>query len=371
MPPAILHVATRYLRGGSERRISDAVDALDQYDHDVVVGSDSDVDLLIALVGPRRVFQIPTLVRPIRPHKDLITVSRLRRLISRGAYAAVFTHQSKGGMLGRMATGLVPGVPVVHSLSSASFGPGYSGAMSTVQASLEKWMDRFTDAYTAVGSDLAERFVSNGVSREKITVIRSGALPQDPTMPDPRGRLVATYDLDPHRPILALVGTIDDRKNIMALPQVLALVATDYQVLVVGDGYRRADLEREMANWDVTFTGHVRNAVDYIAGADRLLLLSRTEGLPQVLAQSGAVGTEFVSYPVDGSTELRELGARGRIAPLDDLDALARCLDIPVDRRSHEPAVMENSDPVLFDSSSWDPEEIRKGYQRLAGWVGL
>ena len=41
----VLHIATRYRRGGSEQRIRDIVAALDDCDHVVIVGDDSDLEL--------------------------------------------------------------------------------------------------------------------------------------------------------------------------------------------------------------------------------------------------------------------------------------------------------------------------------------
>lgn len=365
MKPAVLHVATRYLRGGSERRIADATSALDEFDHDVAVGSDSDTELLRHQIRPRRIFTVRRLIREIRPHHDIAAVLELRRIISEGGYDAVFTHQSKGGIVGRLAARLAGGVPVIHSLSSASFGPGYSPMMSWVQRSVERLLDHFTSAYSAVGSDLADRFVANGVAPEKIMVIRSGAVPSKPPGSDMRQRVVSAYGLDPDRPILAVVGSIDDRKNIMNLPEVLSNLDTKYQVLVVGDGQRRDDLEQSTARWDVIFTGHVSDAVDLIAGSDRLLLLSRSEGLPQVLAQAGATGTPFVSFPVDGAAELRSLGASGQVVPLDDYRAMAHSLDQPVNGAARDHL------EIRFDVSSWETERIRASYRELARSVGL
>ena len=56
------------------------------------------------------------------------------------------------------------------------------------------------------------------------------------------------------------------------------------------------------------------------------MLLSRAEGLPQVLVQAAAVGTPFVVTEVDGADELLELGAAGTVVEQGDVIGAARAL---------------------------------------------
>lgn len=51
-PVRVMHVFTRFRRGGSERRIRDIVAAVPEFDHTVMVGPDSDLDLARAQLAP-------------------------------------------------------------------------------------------------------------------------------------------------------------------------------------------------------------------------------------------------------------------------------------------------------------------------------
>ena len=121
--------------------------------------------------------------------RDQRATVALRRHLRGGSFDAVFTHQSKAGLLGRVL-GRAAGMPrIYHSASMASFGPGYRRAESTAFALAERSTAPLVDRYFVVGSDLALRLRLNGVRAEKLTIVRSsielGALP---CRRRPRGR---------------------------------------------------------------------------------------------------------------------------------------------------------------------------------------
>src|SRR4051794_30691679 len=131
--------------------------------HHLVVGADSDVELARRQTSADRVWLAPSLVRPLNPVRDLAALLSLWRLIRRGGYSLVLSHQSKAGVLAR-AIAAVPGSPpVVHSLSMASFGPGYGRGENWLFPRVERALGRSTAAYCVVGQDLAERFREVGV----------------------------------------------------------------------------------------------------------------------------------------------------------------------------------------------------------------
>jgi hypothetical protein len=140
-PPVVLHVCTRYQRGGSERRIRDSIRAMPGLRHHLVLGRDSDLELADQQTGAERIWIMPSLVRQVSPVRDLAAFASLWRLMRRGRYSAVVSHQSKAGILARSAAAL-GGPPAVHSLSMASFGPGYGRLENLVFTRLERALGR-------------------------------------------------------------------------------------------------------------------------------------------------------------------------------------------------------------------------------------
>lgn len=367
-----LHVCTRYLRGGSERRLQDIVTALPEVDHDVTVGDESDLGLAREQLAPAAVSLEPDLVRAIAPSRDLRAFVRLVRRLRAGPYDVVYTHQSKAGAVGRAAAWLAGGPPTVHSLSMANVGPGYGRAENVVFHGVERVLASRTAAYAVVGRDLAARFERLGVPADRLHVVRSGvALPYPTARPEARARLAEQYGVPMDRPLLLSLGSLDRRKNVLSLPDLVLEVGRRTGrrpfLLVAGDGPLQGPLSAALADAglgrDSLLLGHVSPVDDLVAGADVLVLLSSAEGVPQVLVQAAAVGTPFVAYRVDGVAELFELGSSGTAVDVHDLVGAAAAVADTI-HRGRPPS----HDPTLAGQrvrDVWSPEAIRRGHRAL------
>jgi glycosyltransferase involved in cell wall biosynthesis len=368
----VLHVATRYLRGGSETRIRDFVRSLPEAEHHVVIGADSDPELALFELNPTSLTIVPTLVREPSPISDLRAMRAIGRILAKDRHHLVVTHQSKAGVLGRSAARRA-GVPSIHSLSMASFGPGYPKWQNSLFRWLETRLSSATTAYAVVGEDLVNRYAGIGVPKSKLHVIRSGVrLPEHiGTMNGSRLAGRRRYGLPSQRPLVLYLGSLDARKNVMELPAFLSgLIAKDPALrpylVVAGEGplFDKLSEELEAAGLgdDAAMLGFVPDPGELLASADALVLLSRTEGVPQVLVQAAAVGTPFVAYEVDGVRELMDLGARGVSIPPGNLNAAVE-----------ETAALlrgnGRSDRSDLDLSVWSPESIGIGYRKLVSSV--
>ena len=132
------------------------------------------------------------------------------------------------------------------------------------------------------------------------------------------------------------------------------------RLLVAGSGPLEDELLRNATRWGMAdrlvLAGYVKPIDDVIGAADAVVLLSRAEGLPQVLMQAAAMGVPFVSYDADGARELCQLGARGAVVPIGDLDGAA----------GHLAAVLADPAPAAIrtvDLSSWDRAVVHQRYR--------
>jgi glycosyltransferase involved in cell wall biosynthesis len=362
---AALHICTRYLRGGSERRVRDLIAALPELDHDVIVGCDSDAALASAQLPCRSLRVEPALHREVRPVDDVRVTARLRRVIRDGGYAVVVTHQSKAGVVGRVAATLAGRPAVIHSLSMASFGPGYGPSSSVVFRALERALAPVTNAYAVVGHDLVQRYAAIGVPTEKCHVVRSGVpLRSRCPVDQARRRVHEAHAVPLDCPLVAYVGSLERRKgagDVVPFLDSLVRCCPDAFLAIAGDGPMRApvdaDVDRRGLGAHASLLGYVSPVHDLIQAADVVVLLSRAEGISQVLIQAAAVGTPFVAYPVDGTGELVRLGATGLVVPIGDTDAAARAAaDLARDHVRGTP----------IDVTEWSPERIAAGYRRVA-----
>jgi glycosyltransferase involved in cell wall biosynthesis len=371
----VLHVCTRYQRGGSERRIRDSIRALPGIRHHLVLGRDSDLELARQQTDAEHVWVLPSLVRQVSPARDVAALTSLWRLLLGGGYSAVVTHQSKAGILARAAAAATR-TPAVHSLSMASFGPGYGRLENILFSRLERLLGTRTAGFCVVGDDLAQRFAAVGVPRERLHVVRSGIpLPtQLLARAEARKLLHDRYGVDPARALLCYVGSLEPRKNPLLLARVLRdlhdRLPEPPDLLVIGDGPLRGALVDELRRLDLqdhaVLTGYLaepRLVHDALRGVDVVLLLSDAEGLPQVLVQSAAAGTPFVAFDVEGVREILALGARGSAVSHGRADEVVDAVEtwLPRDGSAER-------EPVA-DLSSWTPEAIADSYRRVIGGV--
>jgi glycosyltransferase involved in cell wall biosynthesis len=250
----------------------------------------------------------------------------------------------------------------------ANFGPGYPKWEDLLFRTIESRLARGTDAYVVVGTDLARRFELIGVPRRKLHVVRSGiTLPTLADREAGRHWLRDRFGVPTDRPIVAYLGSLEWRKSVLDLVPYLSRMlsapsAPRPYLVVAGEGPLSrpliAALEAANLMHDAAVVGFVSDPGLVIAAASTLVLLSRAEGVPQVLVQASVLGRPWVAYDVDGARELIELGAPGTLVPLGDVAAAAQAtrwiIDSPVPGRLPK-----------FDASPWAPDVIAAAHRHV------
>jgi glycosyltransferase involved in cell wall biosynthesis len=322
-PLRILHVMTRFQRGGSEGNVLHTIEWEGGAGHEVhlAMGADSQGH---GLPADLPVHVVPRLVRSIRPDLDLLAVRELRRLVRTGRYDIVHTHQSKAGILGRMAA--AGGRPrLVHTVHMSSFGQGYGALASQLYRIAEQRYARVTHRIVTVGDELMERYVAAGVGvKKQYVVIRSpielaSFLSVRELGTDSVRSLRQTMRLPSTTPVLAAIGALEKRKRFDLLLRELAPNLRDGTVVlaVAGDGPERPALERLSATLGVTdsvrWMGHLDDPSPLLAASDLFVHAGRAEGVSQVVVQALAAGRPVVATESVGLREVE--GAQVRIVP--------------------------------------------------------
>ena len=133
------------------------------------------------------------------------------------------------------------------------------------------------------------------------------------------------------------VGRVDSEKNPLLLAEIAAKLrerSPQWRLTVVGDGALLGTLRKRIvaARLDqiVTLRGYVANGPELWSEyrrANAFLHVSRTEGLPQVLAEAQSVGLPIVATAVGGVPGAIEHGANGLLIPPDDARAAVEALE--------------------------------------------
>jgi glycosyltransferase involved in cell wall biosynthesis len=337
----VLHVITRFEAGGAERNLA--------YYMRFQQGLGYEVTLAAGRVGcpelleGANVLVVPELRRRPNPVMDARAFAALRRLIRDGAYDIVHTHESKAGVLGRLAArGRVR--TIFHTVHMASFGPAYAAPLSFLFRRLERHCATFTDRMIYVGSELRDLYLDAGVGdAARSRVIRS---------PIDLERFLAVRDMDRAARralrgsllppgtdggrVVVMVGVLEPRKrHVLALRSLAPLIGRDgLQLVIAGEGPERARIEAEASRLGVSeglhLMGHVQAPEQLMAVSDVFLHTSRVEGVAQSVVQALAAGLPVVATEVTG---LREAGPSGLLIA----DAAERSIAAAVEEALQQP----------------------------------
>lgn len=172
-----------------------------------------------------------------------------------------------------------------------------------------------------VGAPLA---ISNGVDLERFSPA--------PASPEEGAALRRQYGLDPDLPILLHVGRLDADKQVGQVVRAAALVLqqTPAQLLIVGDGVERAQLEALAATLGLTphvrFTGYIADTGD-LPGLYRLarafVTASEVEIQSSVVLEAAAAGLPTVAVRASSMPEYVREGHTGYLVPPGRLPAMA------------------------------------------------
>jgi glycosyltransferase involved in cell wall biosynthesis len=146
-------------------------------------------------------------------------------------------------------------------------------------------------------------------------------------------------------PVILGVGRLEPQKNFPLLIRASSLILRrrPVRLIILGDGVLRAELEHLAQSLGigehVCFPGFDANPFRYMRRASVYVMSSSWEGLPTTLIEAMACGAPVVSTDCrSGPREILLDGKLGRLAPVDDAEALASAivetLDSPGDRHA-------------------------------------
>jgi glycosyltransferase involved in cell wall biosynthesis len=180
-----------------------------------------------------------------------------------------------------------------------------------------RWAARQADGLVAVSSGLRRRLVGLGISEERLCVLGNGV---DLTLFRPTDRAVARVGLGLTRPTLLAVGNLVGLKRHRLMVEALAGLP-ECNLIIVGEGPERAAITRlaqalRLAD-RVRLLGRVPQdrLADIYTAADLLLLVSSSEGWPNVLLESIACGTAVIVSDIDGIEDIVAAPEAGVILP--------------------------------------------------------
>jgi glycosyltransferase involved in cell wall biosynthesis len=331
--------------GGAERQLVLTASALNRRNSAAVSVA------CVHLSGPANSFFKPELeaagveVAQIGSEGDGAVPASLRALIATlpaelreiGAFAAtIYAHRPriahlwldeinvKGGLAAVLA-----GVPRIV-ISQRSLPPTNFAFHRPYMREAYRWLAKRPNVKMVNNSEAGARAYEAwlGLPHGTIDVLRNGYAFSDAKIAAHRaalGRYREITGIPASVPVLGSIMRLSEEKRPFFWLDIAAHVRAampEVHFLIVGDGPIREALEKRANEPDlvgcVHFTGHLKDALDALVDMDMLLLVSRAEGLPNVLIEAQLLGVPVVATPVGGAIEALDRGRSGWLLESED-----------------------------------------------------
>jgi len=340
----ICHIITKLELGGAQQNTLYTVSHLNRtkFLPVLITGEPGILDEEARALPGVAFFQVPSLVREIRPLKDCRALLKLTTILRKLRPTVVHTHSSKAGILGRMAAQLA-GVPIViHSIHGYGLTPVQNPLVRRMLLGLERLVSKKTTRFFSVSDANRRQGIAWGLfSSDRCAVIRSGvdfeALRRTPVDKLSKKRELG---LDPARPVVGVVAPMKPQKAPLDFVGVAALVRQtnpDAQFVMVGDGELRPAVERERTRLGLNQLLHLlgwrRDVAEILRCMDVFVLTSLWEGLPRVYLEALALGVPVVGTRVDGAEEVVKDGVNGFLLDPGDIAGMAAKVQVLLSRR--------------------------------------
>lgn len=386
MPYRVLHIITRFLRGGgTERNTIYSIQSLDKtkFSIDIAMGRESDFSYARNVLREvNEIIMIKELDNDFNPVKNLKALYKIFKLIRRNRYAVVHTHQCKASILSCFAAKFAKVPIVIFGLHGDYLeNPRFTGLWRKIYKLIEQIAVKCATMFISVGEELKERYINRyGLSSSRCEVVRSG-------MELANFYEVATFsqerikqkkeelNIKPEELVIGKVSSLELRKGykfaIRVAEQIIRGNNKDIRFLFVGEGDQRAELEGMVKGLGlddrIIFAGFRSDVDELMAIFDIFIFTSLMEGLPQVLVQAAAAGRPIVSFEVEGAKEVIKEGINGFIVSSGDIDGLAEKANYLLSNLEKAKEMGRHGKEII--GNRWDivnmKEKIRAIYDKL------
>ncbi|MGH9310924.1 MAG: glycosyltransferase, partial [Vicinamibacterales bacterium] len=312
---------TRFEPGGTERQMIELIRCLDRERFKVHVACLHREGAWL----PRAAERAASIVEfPIKGFARAATVAELlafARWCRREHIAVVQTCDLYTNILGLPGAALA-GVPVRIG-SRRELNPDKTAG----QIRLQRQSYRCATKVVANSSAARRMLEAEGLATTSIAVIPNGV-----TMPPRRPGGAGNGATRQPRRVITVANLRPEKSHETLLDAAERLVPAfpDLEILIVGDGPRRAELERRVRDKGlartVRFLGHREDVADLLAASDAFALPSTSEAFPNGAIEAMAAGLPVVASATGGLLDLIEHGRTGLLFEPGNDHALADAL---------------------------------------------
>ena len=330
----VCHIITKLELGGAQKVALYIVSHLDRekFIPVFVAGKGGFLDHEAAELKGVKVYFTSTLIRQIRPCRDLLGFLGILKILIKERPGIVHTHSSKAGILGRWAA-FIAGVPVImHTIHGFGFNDRQKGMMRSVLILVEKLTAKITDRLIVVTKEDKEKGLNHGIgTEEKYVLIRAGIdVEAYKKLSIDRARKKEELGILPEQKVITTIGPFKPQKNLKDFIEVAKRIhqrSPDSVFLVVGDGELRKELEFLIFAYGlkdrVKLLGWRDDIAEILAVSDLFVMTSLWEGLPRTILEAMCMKLPVVANAVDGVKEIVKDGVNGYLTEPYETERMA------------------------------------------------
>ena len=228
---------------------------------------------------------------------DPTLVIQARRLIRAEGINIVQTHGYKSNILGCL-------LKLIYKIPWIAFSHGYISGTGriTIYNKMDLACYRFADKAVVVSDPLKMLLMKHHVQPSQIIKLDNAVTTDGLSPRQSLALMKRSLDLQEGDKVIGVIGRLSKEKGqivfLKAFRKVTAQVP-NVKALLIGDGPERSRLlaycQSHGLEKKVRFTGHVTNIGDYYQLLDLVLIPSFSEGLPNVLLETMALGIPVIA----------------------------------------------------------------------------
>ena len=203
----------------------------------------------------------------------------------------------------------------------------------------ERWLMRKTDRVVVSAESVRDFYVEQiGADRARIDVVYNAVDRAQLHATTRREEFRASLAIPVGAPLAGIIARLTEQKAHTHLLKAMASTPglAEMQLLVVGDGHLRPQLEKQSADLGLTnrvhFLGARRDLGNILSAIDLFVMPSLWEGLPLSMVLAMGAGLSVVATSVAGIPEVVHDGETGLLVPPADPSALGAALEKLVHR---------------------------------------
>lgn len=321
---------------------------------------------LLTLIDSR--YYLPSLSSKVEYHclsarRAMFALPGLMRFVRRGGFSAVICSSYINLLIGTLRF-LIPAETriVARETTIPSVGVRRWRFPSLVRALYRTAYPRF-DAVIVQSRDMhVDLCEFSGIEESKVTVVFNPHEASSAELPDSERERWFTNEVFQNSIVMTCVGKFSQQKNFgFALDVLKMLDESNIRLNIVGDGPKRPELEEKIMALGLSEIVRISGTSAYVEGilksSDYLLMVSRFEGLSNVMIESLCVGTPVVALPAPGGiVEVLEKFPGCKIAENLTVNAMK---DIMV-------GLKKDVSPGRDAREIFDPERVARRYLDIA-----